>query len=255
MSGDGMMRNISVANESLSNLKPVIAGYEDCSSGHFFGPAIRNHWLIHYVVSGVGYFEIEGRQYTVSSGSMFVIPPYIETFYAADKDKPWSYIWIGFEADGPLPCTLRDVIYAPRTAEIFESVKYGNPQALHLTAKLWELFSLLSDGEQGHTDYAEAALGIIQSQYINGITVTKIAELLNINRTYLSSVFKDKYGVSPKKYLLDYRMQIASSLLEKGTRVTVTANSVGYTDMFTFSKAFKSYYGLSPSEYAKSIAY
>jgi AraC-like DNA-binding protein len=50
-------------------------------------------------------------------------------------------------------------------------------------------------------------------------------------------------------------MQIASSLLEKGTRVTVTANSVGYTDMFTFSKAFKSYYGLSPSEYAKSIAY
>ena len=77
-----MLRNISVTNEALCNIKPVIAGFEDCSPGHFFGPAVRNHWLIHYVTSGIGYFEIEGKQYTVPSGSMFVIPPYIETFYA-----------------------------------------------------------------------------------------------------------------------------------------------------------------------------
>lgn len=246
-----MLHNISVANETLCRLKPVIAGYEDCPSGHFFGPAVRNHWLIHYVVSGLGYFEIEGKQYTVTAGSMFVIPPYIETFYAADKDKPWSYIWIGFEVDGQLPCTLHDVIYAPRAEEIFQSIKNSTPRALYLSAKLWALFALLCDDEQKYNDYAESAINIIHSQYINDITVAKIAEMLNINRTYLSTVFKEKYGVSPKKYLLDYRMKIAASLLEKGMKVTVTAISVGYSDMFTFSKAFKCYYGLSPSEYAK----
>ncbi|MBO7217085.1 MAG: helix-turn-helix transcriptional regulator, partial [Clostridia bacterium] len=73
----------------------------------------------------------------------------------------------------------------------------------------------------------------------------------NMNRSYISSVFKEKYGISPKHYLLNHRMNMAATLLQQQNRVNATAAAVGYSDTFIFSKAFKNYYGVSPSEYSK----
>ena len=45
-------------------------------------------------------------------------------------------------------------------------------------------------------------------------------------------------------------MSVAASLLANGNvTVSVTAYSVGYTDIFTFSKMFKKHFGISPKEY------
>jgi AraC-like DNA-binding protein len=87
---------------------------------------------------------------------------------------------------------------------------------------------------------------------MNPITVEAIASRLGLNRSYFSTLFKRTTGVSPKRYLFDYRMRIAGTLLrEKRTAVSVAANSVGYGDIFNFSKMFKRAYGCSPLEYAK----
>ena len=86
---------------------------------------------------------------------------------------------------------------------------------------------------------------------MNGITVEEIAKKLNLDRTYFSTLFKRKTGVSPKQYLLDYRMSIAASLILKNDiTVSVAAYSVGYSDIFTFSKMFKKHFGVSPKEYS-----
>lgn len=250
-----MLHNIFIPNEKPTALKPVVAGYEDCERGHFFGPAIRQYLLLHFVTSGSGFYEIGGKKYILESGSIFVIPPFVETLYGADKENPWSYIWIGFEADGPLPCALPDVIHEPRAAEIFRSIeksdRLNNSRLSFLTAKLWELFTLLSEDKPESVNFADAARDMIHSEYIYGITVSDIASRLNVNRSYLSVIFKERFGISPKGYLLRHKMEIAASLLQKGNGVKITANSVGYPDMFTFSKTFKAYFGLSPSEYQK----
>lgn len=78
-------RNIVVNNEEYNGINPIQCGFESCEKGHFFGPAIRTHWLIHFVESGKGIFRINNKEYTVKSGEMFVIPPFVETYYEADQ--------------------------------------------------------------------------------------------------------------------------------------------------------------------------
>ncbi|MBO7217349.1 MAG: AraC family ligand binding domain-containing protein, partial [Clostridia bacterium] len=75
-----MQCNIPVSNETPPLIKPIVAGYEDCEKGHSFGPEVRHQWIIHYIVSGVGYFHIRGKQYTLSCGNIFIIPPYVKVY-------------------------------------------------------------------------------------------------------------------------------------------------------------------------------
>ena len=68
-----------------------------------------------------------------------------------------------------------------------------------------------------------------------------------MNRIYLSRIFKEDYGISIKKYIVSVRMNHAKKFLEDGHSVSDVADMVGYSDAFGFSKMFKSYFGVSPS--------
>ncbi len=243
-------------NYDFTSIKPVNCGYEDCKPGQHFGPAVRTNWLIHYVVSGFGKFKINGAEYTLSQGEMFVIPPYVETCYEADADNPWEYIWIGFEAYGNLPIHLADTIYCPEAAHVFNKIKTCEDgvinQMVYLSARIYDLFYLLLKPRKSDRNYMERALEYIHAEYMNKLTVENIADYLNIDRKYFADIFKKKIGVSPKQYLLNYRLSIAADLIvNKNISVTVAANSVGYNDIYTFSKMFKKHFGVSPTEYAK----
>ena len=245
-----------IDNKENSGLNPVVYGYEDCNVGHSYGPAVRSYWLVHFVVSGMGYYKIGDSEYNVGAGEMFVIPPGVETYYKADDVNPWNYIWIGFTSSGPLPLKLSDTIRSPEALEIFNLIKsqtdYNASTGAFLTARLWDLFALLLGREEAPADYIETALKIIHSEYMYDIDVKRLSERIGLDRCYFSTIFKKKMGFSPKQYILNYRMSVAASLmLNRGTSVSVTANSVGYSDIFNFSKAFKNHYGVSPSEYKK----
>ena len=251
------MLDMMVTNQGYGGLNPLVFGWQKCDPLHDFGPAVRKYYLIHYIVSGEGIFRTGGNEYRLHTGEMFVIHPEEETYYAADEKNPWHYIWIGFSAEGGLPCPLPSTLRLPSAGSIFarmtEGEKHERGRSAFLSARLWELFALLLDAEEGgEIDYVQYALDLIHAEYMNPITVEAIASRLGLNRSYFSTLFKRTTGVSPKRYLFDYRMRIAGTLLrEKQTAVSVAANSVGYSDIFNFSKMFKRAYGCSPLEYAK----
>lgn len=250
-----MYHCVIIKDEEFSDLNPVQFGYENCNKSHSFGPAIRTHWLIHYVISGFGIFKIRDKEYNVKPGEMFVIPPYIETYYEADSVNPWSYIWIGFTTTREVTEKLLDVIKYPEAEKIFSSMKncesFSNGRSAYLSARLWDLFALLSENGNNKYGHVDKALQFIHSNYMHDITVEKIAQHLNLDRTYFSVIFKNKTGLSPKQYLLNYRMSIAATLItKKHIAISVVANSVGYSDLYTFSKMFKRHFGVSPSNYA-----
>ena len=89
----------------------------------------------------------------------------------------------------------------------------------------------------------------LEAHYQDG-TLTKCAERVSLSPTYLSRIFKEKSGMSFSDRLLQIRMERACELLSnpdyKGYDV---AYDVGYDNPKNFSRAFKNYYGKTPSEY------
>ncbi len=252
-----MPHAISFPNENYHGLNPIQFGHQKCEPSYSYGPLARTCYVFHFVVSGKGIFRTEDREYQVKAGEIFVIRPYDETFYQADEKNPWHYIWIGFQTDARLPLELPDVISCPDALSIFQQMKQcqmmEQGQSAYLTARLWDLFSLLLAKEPHTPDYIETALAYIHAEYMSGITIEEIAGRLNLDRTYFYTLFKNKTGVSPKEYLQNYRLNIAASLMaDKSKSVSVTASSVGYPDIYSFSKIFKKRYGISPKEYILS---
>lgn len=245
-----------ISNEGYIDLNPVVFGYEKCENSHFYGPAIRTFWLIHFVVSGFGIFRIGDNEYKIRPGEIFIIPPYIETYYEADSKDPWDYIWIGFTSSPKLTDSLPHTLKIPEASKIFNDMKvcekFSDGKSAYLAARLWDLFALILGKQSSHNDYIKTSLDCIHSEYMTGITVEEIANRLNIDRRYFYTLFKRKVGTSPKQYLLHYRMNIAASLIkDQNTSVSIAGFSVGYTDIFTFSKMFKKHFGISPTQYAK----
>ncbi len=249
-----MHKSEIVIDKHYKGYNPVQFGSENCEPGHFFGPSVRTHWLLHYVVQGFGTFVRDGITWAVKPGDIFVIPPYEETYYEADKKNPWRYIWIGFTADEDVSLLKEAIVHCPGAGGIFEEMlrcgKLENGRSAFLCGKLWELFSILMEGGEPSADYITKALNYMNSEYVHGITVQQVAERLNMNRSYFSELFKEQMGVSPQKYLINLRLERAAELLTVyGESPTTAGISVGYPDLYHFSKIFKQHFGLSPRKY------
>lgn len=98
--------------------------------------------------------------------------------------------------------------------------------------------------------YVDEATRFIRKHYQEDITISTVAEYLEISEGYLSRVLKKETDYTFTSYLTFYRMQVAMSLL-KDCRVKVyeVADQVGYSDTAYFSVQFKKLLGVSPSEY------
>lgn len=248
---------VFVFNEFYSGLNPLQFGYQQCAPGYGFGPAVRPFWLLHYVISGTGVLHRSGTQYTVSAGEIFVIPPDIETYYEADSVNPWHYIWIGFEYNGNLPHVFNQpVLRIPGAGDIFNEMRrcqsMENGRSAFLSSQIWALIAQTLESGKRQSDYIDKALNYISTSYMNDISVEKLAAQLNLDRCYFSTLFRERVGISPGKYISNYRLEKAAELMTvHGESPSVAAASVGYPDLYHFSKAFKQKYGLSPRNYLK----
>ena len=246
-----------VINKNYCDVSPMEFGYEACLPSHYFGPVVRGYWLLHYVVSGKGSFVREGQIHEIGAGQIFVIPPYVDTSYQADENDPWEYIWIGFDSESVAGTVFTEhVMTVAGAGKIFRDMircsEMDNGRSPFLCAKILELISLILDGTDNPPDHIDKALNYIQADYANGITVSTVAERLNLDRTYFSVLFKKRLGISPIKYLSDLRLEKAAELIVKhGMSPTTAALSVGYADYCHFSRAFRKNFGKSPKEYAK----
>ncbi len=246
-----------VIDEQYTGFNPVQFGYEDCEPSHSYGPAVRDHWLLHYIVAGKGIFRRDGKEYPVNAGDIFVIPPFLETYYEADAKTPWQYIWIGFTCDTKLPQAFEQaVVRCPGMGEIFEGMRrcrrMEGGKSAFLSGKIWEMMSLILEAGERDTDYVDKAIHYMHAEYMNEIRIADLAARLNLDRCYFSTMFTRRVGVSPSRYLIDLRLGKAAELMrEYGKSPSIAAASVGYPDIYTFSKMFKKKFGCSPRRYTE----
>lgn len=244
-------------NRYFADLNPLSAGEEQCRAHHRFGPAIRHYTLIHFVLSGKGVFETDGKRYEVHAGEAFLILPGKVTVYEADGNDPWAYRWIGFDGNlsgkfAELPPVFRVSELTVGTFAPAENTVAEYRFASALFGLYAELFA--GSGSGGH-HYVRRVSDYVRASYMRqNLRVEDIAALLNLDRRYLSRIFKQKTGESIQDYLISVRMEEAKRCLLRGTSVKETANLCGYADPFLFSKMFRRRVGVSPTEWKNGNA-
>lgn len=100
--------------------------------------------------------------------------------------------------------------------------------------------------------YIHEAMMYIERHYNQDITVAQLADWCNLDRSYFGRIFKETVLLTPKEYIIRYRMNMACEML-KNTDFPIGDISarVGYENQLHFSRAFKNVMGMPPREWKK----
>ena len=265
-------------NENFIDLGIYQYGYEQCEPGHSFGPAARNHYLFHYIISGTGTLmadnaKKETQTYSIKSGQGFLIFPGQITTYYADQNLPWEYIWIEFdglrvkEAIDLTELSVNTPVYHPHSKDLREQlmnemlyiVHHAKKSPFHLIGHLYLFLDYLTQSAKStklvqsskmSDYYIKEAINYIEQNFQNNITIEDIAAVCGINRSYFGKIFRNSIGRSPQEFLMNYRMVKATELLKlTSLSIAEIGSAVGYENQLHFSRAFKTIYGVSPREW------
>lgn len=97
----------------------------------------------------------------------------------------------------------------------------------------------------------EEIVHYVENNYYKNISLRELAEnKYFVNYSYCSRLFSQETGMNFSKYLIQYRLKKAKTLLEnKDMKISFIAFEVGYNDVSHFIQSFKKSYGLTPEEY------
>ncbi len=249
-------------------------GHEKCPSNFSEGPGVRKKYILHYIISGEGYYETDGHKYSLKKGDVFAIYPDDLVKYYTNKENPWEFCWIIF--GGKLAHKFYNNIGISHSqlvinnvdksfvTSIIDCLKYIDENEktysqLRLASCILECLSHI-DNKATYTErytpsyknHVKNAISYIEYEYGRGISVNDISTHLGLDRTYFYKIFKKETGKTPNEYLTEYRVKKAKALITMGIDFKNIANSIGLRDVYHFSKLFKKTTGVSPSQYRLS---
>ena len=262
-----------VTEKELVSLSIYNVGCQKCTPLYQWGPGIRDHYLIHYVISGKGYYKVKNKVFSLNAGDTFLVYPNTEVSYYADEKEPWEYTWVGFTgSDASIILNATD--FSP-SSPVIQKMPFGDSihrQLLHIydargnqfehavemTGRLYTMLAMFMHGSSKISDnntsvtYVQKGIEYISANYSYNITIEDIANYVGLSRSHLFRSFETVLGQSPKEYLTEFRMKQACYLLEHSSlSITAIANSIGFDNSLYFSKTFHKWKNMSPKEYRK----
>lgn len=272
-----MLEKIYINKPDHTDLNIYRCGVEDCIPGHSWGPAVRDHYQIHYILSGKGVFQVGDKTYSLEKGQGFLISPNVITYYIADNVKPWSYSWVGFhglKAESylrqanlttlnPVFDYSQDNILKDYLSQMISTKDMLKGREIKLLGLLYSFLSRLIEvsdcsyidkNENRKEMYIKKIIEFIEMNYSRNITVSEMSRFVGLDRSYLYSIFKDFLNVSPQEFLINLRINKACELMQNNLlNIGDISRSVGYEDPLLFSKIFKKIKGSSPKEFRKAL--
>ena len=240
------------------DLRPISFGERQCTPNYKRSVEINVNYMIHYIADGKGVFRMGENEYPLSQGQIFITKPNDVFGFQADAQDPWHFIWIKFS--GSFAKKLNDL---PTVLNIdgtpFTNMLAHNPESNtleeYITAQLYLIFSMLFESKKRH-DYVTIIKNYVRSRpSMDKVSVEEIRQFVNLNRQYMSTMFRRATGMSVQQYIIQARVERAQLLLERGYSIAETAEHCGYASIYAFSKCFKKSTGIAPSEYKKQNGY
>ena len=85
-------------------------------------------------------------------------------------------------------------------------------------------------------------------------SIADLSTLLNYSRMQLTRLFNEKFGTTPHKFLVNYKLRYAQNLLmTTDMKVIDIAEFVGFTNLASFNTYFKNAYGTTPGHFRKTF--
>ncbi|MBD2860633.1 AraC family transcriptional regulator [Paenibacillus oceani] len=260
-------RYVPDAFDKLGGLWPLHLGHNIAKSHYTNGPRQTTYADIHVVMEGRVRFQHGDQTVVLDAGDLFCKYPDTPYTYAAEpSDVPLRMIWLAF--DGPQVWPLLGMIgFAPErpyqrqsvdqecSILLQQMVRWSHGEAterMMMYSWMYRLFhKLIPVRHSGSVaDWVQRGIDYMQANFMESIGVSDVADYIGVHRTYLTRLFTKAIGMPPTAYLCKLRMEQAMYYLRE-TQLTVTAiaHSVGYPDIYTFTRAFSRYYGMSPRHF------
>lgn len=223
-----------------------------------------------YCMEGEGTIELlDEAEYVLHEGEAFCIPAFCGHRYFANKENPWSILWVHFKGE--------DSKYYP--LEERRIIRFGSKSATNRMMSHFELLLQVLKGNYtlGNFIYIAQILGMIlaetyyrerntnqsgQNQHVTtvikymyrhieeNLTLEQIAEEFDLSKSYLNQIFRKYAQRTPMEFFIHLKMQEACKLL-RSTNLYIyeVGQYLGYQDQYYFSRVFRKVIGVSPREY------
>ncbi len=248
----------------------------------------HSHFEIGLFLKGTGIYSIDGQQYSINAGDIFVFSSNeIHCITQVDTDTEMELMNIHFEPRylwaSEDDSFLKDNsgFFFSHSKEFKNQLQRGTRETeairqliLEIECEITEkkeaylsmvrskLINILvylirnygyyqKDSTSDNYNYIVSAIDFIRENYTNGITLQSIAEAVNISPNYLSSIFHQTTGVPIWDYVTESRINSAIHMLDEHSNKTMLEIALlcGFNNTANFNRAFKKQTGLSPSEY------
>jgi AraC-like DNA-binding protein len=215
------------------------------------------------MLEGEMFLAEDDERYVVHAGDFVCLRPGRTHYGYQSSDAPVSFYWVHYDTsidsycDFPVHTHLED----------FSGISQLFKQLLHVSSFSTEeadaalvllLHALKRTIDRGYRPkYAivDHICRWIDAYLHQDINVSKIAEVFNFNKDYISKVVKREKGMGIKAYILTQRMNRAKQLLLNTQHsVKEIAGQCGYSDYKLFLRTFRKYEGMTPTAY-RNILY
>lgn len=234
-------------------------------------------WII---LSGSCMVKMNGEEWVLRGGDMFLFYPNVEYEAYALGGQPCDFLYSHFDFIVEHNTKLLDAYnfagYLPynHTYEqeqkmfitLFDSYKRREPLSILLHRSYFmSLLMRVIDYQRKHllpmdperyrpVEKLQPAITYMNQHLHEPMAIAQLASLCNLSEKYFIGLFKKAFGITPGRYITQLKMKKALGYLYEHTySIKEIAAKVGYSDQYTFSKAFKKYYNEPPTRFKLGV--
>ena len=248
--------------------------YHEKEQGFLFAGESHSMLELTYVDQGAMHSVADGVDLLLDQGELVLYAPEQWHMQYAEMDVAPRYVTISFDiAGGDLSCLFNHKIKAPqKVVTLLQQMlreqermdEYSCDMLLSLLTQL--LLTLLREAEtptrrlqSSYALHSENEIISRAQQYISThiqekLSVPLVARNIDISPSYLTALFHKHLQISPGEYIRRIKLQESKQMIrENAMNFTEIAAALQYSTVHHFSRQFKEKFGITPTEYAKSV--
>lgn len=229
-------------------------------------PCLKHFIQLFWGIEGSGNFFINGKSCLLSPGQVCFYLPGDEHCIQANSPE-WNYRWLTIDGDlntkifggfafskfpkdaGPCP----EDLFLKLEREILDHTPRGQCLA---SATAYSILALACGGSRNvdsEPSLPEKCIKLIEQNFSDPqFDVNKLSEIMRINRSQISRMFREKMHITLKEYIVACRLQKAMSIIkETSLPIATIAEKCGYNSADYFAKAIRKATGFNPLEFRK----